>query len=59
MADAITSSRQLERTIALKRIQKEGGIISSVESSAFEILKDSKSEDFKKILDVIKENGKR
>ena len=33
--------RPWERTIALRRMEKEGGIITSFESATFDLLKDS------------------
>ena len=47
--------RSWERTIAFRRLEKEGGIITSFESAAFDLLKDSKDEKFKQILGIIKE----
>lgn len=40
--DAITSIRSWERTIALKRLEKEGATLTTFESSVFDLLKDSK-----------------
>ena len=53
-ADAVTSLKSWERSIALKRLEKEGAMITSCESAIFEILKDSKDEKFKSILEIIK-----
>ena len=55
LADGITSIRSWERSIALKRLEKEGGVITTFESAVFDLLKDSKDENFKPILQIIKE----
>ena len=50
-----TSSRKLEdKEIALQRIVKEGGIISTYESILLELCRDSKSPEFKTISKLIK-----
>lgn len=57
--DAITSIRSSDRTYAIQRLLSEGGVISSVESLAFELLGNYKDEHFKEIAKVLKESGPR
>lgn len=53
-ADSITSIRAWERSIAFRRMEKDGGILTSFESAVFDLLKDSKDPSFKSILSIIK-----
>ena len=45
--DALTSLRKWERSIALRRMENQGAILTSFESSVFDLMKDSKDEKFK------------
>ena len=56
VTDAITSIRSWERKVAFRRMEKEGAILTTFENSVFDLLKDSKDENFKKILGIIKES---
>jgi nicotinamidase-related amidase len=58
-ADAITSIRSWERTIALQRMQSMGAVLTSVESLSFELLRDYKDEHFKAVAKLLKDTGKR
>ncbi len=55
LCDAISSLRNEDKQLAIKRLQQEGAVISSVEMAVFELLKDAKYEAFKPVLSLIKE----
>lgn len=55
LTDAITSIRSWERSVALRRLEKDGAVLSTFESSVFDLLKDSQDEKFKQILAILKE----
>lgn len=55
LVDGITSIRSWERKVALKRLEKEGAILTTYESAVFDLLKDSKDEKFKEILAILKQ----
>lgn len=57
--DAISSIRTSDRTYAIQRIISQGGISTSVESLAFELLGNYKDEHFKTIVNILKEAGSR
>ena len=47
LVDAITSLRSWERTVALRRLEKEGAVLTTYESSVFDLLKESTDSKFK------------
>lgn len=53
-ADAVSSRRAFDRDIALERMRHAGAIITTVESVIFELLGQAGTDDFKKILKLIK-----
>lgn len=57
--DAITSIRASDRTYAIQRMITQGGISTSVESLAFELLGNYKDEHFKTVANLLKEAGPR
>ena len=57
--DAITSIRASDRTYAIQRMIIQGGISTSVESIAFEMMPNYKDEHFKAIAAILKEGGPR
>lgn len=54
VADCVSSRTGANRKIGLKRIQDAGGLVTSVEMILFELMKEAGSEDFKKIVSIIK-----
>ena len=58
LVDAITSLRSWERTVALRRLEKLGAVLTTFESSFFELLKDSKDGKFKQIIAVLKDHNR-
>ena len=47
VVDGVSSQRTGDRRVALRRIEKAGGILTTAESLAMEILEDSKHESFR------------
>jgi len=54
LADGISSMRQGDRTVALRRLEKAGAFLTTAESAIFELVRDAKSPDFKKVLPILK-----
>jgi len=54
LTDGISSQRQGDRTVALKRLEQAGAFLTTAECAIFEMLRDSKSPDFKKVLPILK-----
>jgi hypothetical protein len=52
--DCVTSMRAIDRTAAITRMGQSGALISTFESLTFELLKDYKHENFKKVLTLLK-----
>lgn len=52
--DAITSIRASDRTYSIQRMLSQGGIATSVESLAFELLGNYKDENFKTVVNLLK-----
>ncbi|KAK2466390.1 hypothetical protein APHAL10511_002032 [Amanita phalloides] len=55
VADGVSSCNQFEVPIALARMQKEGAIITTSESIAFQLVKDAAVPEFKSFSSMIKE----
>lgn len=54
LRDAVSSQRVQDKEAAIERIKSTGGIISSMEMFLFEILKRAGTDEFKKVLPIIK-----
>jgi nicotinamidase-related amidase len=54
LTDCITSRKQTDKTVALEKMQLSGAIPSSLEMALFELMRDSKHEQFKAIQGLIK-----
>lgn len=54
LADGISSQRQGDRTLALKRLEQAGAFLTTAESAIFEMIRDPRSPDFKKVLPILK-----
>ncbi|MBI4244003.1 MAG: isochorismatase family protein, partial [Planctomycetes bacterium] len=55
VTDAIGAVNDVERRVAFKRYSKEGAILTTTESILYELVKDSKTDEFKSVLHIIKE----
>ncbi|KAF1329916.1 Isochorismatase, partial [Globisporangium splendens] len=58
IADAVSSSTAYTRSVSLERMRQSGAFITSVESSIFQLARDSKNPKFKDISKLIKEHLK-
>lgn len=58
LVDACSSSRPLERTVALDRLRQSGALLTTVESAVFELLGDSQHPQFKALSKLVVERGK-
>ncbi len=54
LADAVSSRRKSDRTIALRRLEQMGVRLFSIEMALFEILREAGTDDFRKILRIVK-----
>jgi nicotinamidase-related amidase len=54
IADAVSSRKQSDKQIALRRLEKEGIKLASTEMIIFQMLKDSKDDNFKQISSIVK-----
>ena len=54
IADAVSSRKQPDKEIALRRLEKEGIKLASTEMIIFQMLKDSKDGNFKQISGIVK-----
>lgn len=54
LADCISSRKEENKQIALTKMQASGALLSSVEQSLFELMRDAKNEQFKAIQKLIK-----
>ena len=52
--DATTSFRASDRTFAIQRMISQGGIPTSVEAFAFEMMRSDKDEHFKTVAAILK-----
>lgn len=53
-ADAIGSRRSLDRDLAIERMRQAGAVVTSTESTIFELLGQAGTEAFKKVLKIVK-----
>ena len=58
LTDGISSMRQGDRAAALSRLQQSGAYLTTAESVIFELIRDSKSPDLKKVLPILKTDRK-
>ena len=54
VVDAVSSRKKQDYSIAIKRLEKEGAKLVSTEMIIFQMMKDSKDKNFKKISKIIK-----
>jgi nicotinamidase-related amidase len=54
LADAVSSRRESDRAIALRRLGQTGVRLSTVEMALFEILREAGTDDFRKVLRIVK-----
>ncbi len=54
IVDAVGSRKKQDREVALRRLEKEGAILTTSESVIFELLEQAGTEAFKKVLPLVK-----
>ena len=54
VVDAISSSRALDRSVALQRLHKEGAVITTAESVVLEMIKSKDHAKFKELMPLVK-----
>jgi nicotinamidase-related amidase len=54
LVDAISSRRELDRDTALRRLQRSGAVLTTVESVIFEILGEAGTDGFRAVLPLVK-----
>ncbi|RVX74391.1 hypothetical protein B0A52_01517 [Exophiala mesophila] len=59
VADGVSSCNELERPIALRRLAREGAVVTTSEGLLFELLGDAKSENFKAVSGLVKDTKDR
>jgi hypothetical protein len=52
--DAVESRNPLDREIALRRMERSGAILTTVEAAAFELLRDAQNPKFKEVQALFK-----
>lgn len=52
--DAVSSRKKIDKKIAVKRVHKEGAILTTVEMLLFQLLKDAGHEKFREISGIVK-----
>mmetsp|Transcript_21322 Transcript_21322/g.34696 ORF Transcript_21322/g.34696 Transcript_21322/m.34696 type:complete len:172 (+) Transcript_21322:219-734(+) len=57
VADGISSSKPLNRTVALQRLQDAGALLTTSEAVVFEIMRSTSCKEFKTISKLVKENN--
>lgn len=57
VADAISSQRPYNRTVALQRMLASGAILTTAESAAFELMKTTHHPQFKTVVNLIKQRN--
>jgi len=55
VTDGSSSQREEDRSIAMRRLEREGVKLTTSESILYEILQDAKHKSFKEILPIVKE----
>ena len=53
--DGVSSIREHDRNVAIKRLSEAGAVTTTSESLIFELMRDAKHPKFKEVLEVIKE----
>ena len=56
-ADAVSSQRPFDRSVALRRLESAGAVLSTAESVVFQLLKDSKHPAFKAVAPFVRKNA--
>lgn len=59
VADGVSSCNELERPIALRRLAREGAVVTTSEGLLFELLGDAKSENFRAVSGLVKDTKDR
>jgi hypothetical protein len=54
LVDAVSSRRELDRDIALRRLERAGAVLTTVESVIFEILGEAGTDRFRAVLPLVK-----
>lgn len=54
LADAVGSRRAMDRSVSLERVRTAGAVVTTVESVIFELLRESGTEIFKRILPLVR-----
>ena len=55
--DAVSSVRSFDRTVALKRLEASGAIMTTSETVLFQLMGDSKHPKFRTVSKLVKEHG--
>ena len=55
--DSVSSTRSFDRTVALRRLEASGAVMTTSESVIFQLLRDSKHPKFRTVSGMIKEHG--
>ena len=55
--DAVSSVRPFDRTVALKRLEASGAVLTTSECVLFQLMKDSNHPDFRTVSNLVKEHG--
>lgn len=58
VVDAVSSSRALDRAVALQRLQSAGAVLTTAESVLFQLMRSAKHPNFKVVSNLAKEYGK-
>lgn len=56
--DGVSSQRPVDRSTAIRRMEKAGAVLTTGESSLFEMMGDQQTPEFKKVLPIFKEKRK-
>ena len=56
--DGVSSQRPIDRSTAVRRMEKMGVNLTTMESSLFEMMKDMQAQEFKYVLPILKEKRK-
>jgi hypothetical protein len=52
--DAVESRNSVDREVALRKMERSGAILTTVEAAAFELLEDAKNPKFKEVQSLFK-----
>jgi nicotinamidase-related amidase len=59
VVDGVSSTRQLDRAVALRRLELAGAIMTTAESALFQIMGSAEYANFKQVSALVKEFGKK